>query len=262
MGIFDGYLLMSDIDGTFENRNNRCPQKNVDAISYFTKNGGLFSFATGRLSAHLIRNGFDRLTNAPCCLSNGSLVYDFETDEFLYKYAVPHTVRDIVGKIKTHLKVPVRYSAPIGAVSEHKSVDIDTIPCDIADSYPSKFIIFFEYEEDAVAFENAARSDPYFSDCFVCRSWNTGVEILNGKATKGDALEFLKKQTGSHTSVAIGDFSNDITMIKRADIGVAVGNAIDELKDAADIIVSSCEDCGLAELIYKLEEKIKKHKKK
>ena len=258
MGLFDGYLLMSDIDGTFESKNNRCPQKNVDAIRYFTQNGGRFAFATGRLSAHLIRNGFDKLTNAPCCLSNGSLVYDFGTNEILYKYAVPHTVRDIVGKIRPLLKVPVRYSAPISTVNEYKSIDIDTIPCDIADGYPLKFILFFEYEKDAVAFENAARSDPYFSDCFVCRSWNTSVEILNGKATKGDALELIKKHTGTHTSVAIGDFGNDITMINSADIGVAVENAVDELKGAADIIVSSCEDCGLAELIYKLEEKIKK----
>ena len=256
MGIFDGYLLMSDIDGTFENRNNRCPQKNVDAICYFTKNGGLFSFATGRLSAHLIRNGFDRLTNAPCCLSNGSLVYDFETDEFLYKYAVPHTVRDIVGKIKTHLKVPVRYSAPIDSVSEHKSVDIDTIPCDIADAYPSKFIIFFEYEEDAVAFENAARSDPYFSDCFVCRSWNTGVEILNGKATKGDALEFIKEYCGCHTAVAIGDYGNDFTMLEAADIAAAVECEYDGLKGIADIITCKCTDGAVADLIYKLEERI------
>lgn len=257
MGIFDGLLLISDIDGTFENRNNRCPQKNVDAIKYFTQNGGMFAFATGRLSAHLKRNGFDKLTNAPCCLSNGSIVYDFETDEILYKYAVPHTVRDIVGKVKTLLKVPVRYSTPIDAVSEYKSIDINTIPCDIADAFPSKFIIFFEFEEDAVAFESAARSDPYFSDCFVCRSWDTGVEILNGNATKGQALEFIKKYTGAHTSVAIGDYGNDITMIKAADIGVAVGNAIDELKAAADMVVCNCEDCGVADLIYKLEERIK-----
>ena len=52
-------------------------------------------------------------------------------------------------------------------------------------------------------------------------------------------------------TIAFGDGSNDITMIRDAGTGVAMANAIDEIKNAADYITLSCDEDGVAEGIKK-----------
>ncbi len=53
-------------------------------------------------------------------------------------------------------------------------------------------------------------------------------------------------------SLAFGDGINDITMLKAAGIGVAMGNASDEVKAAADIICGRIEDDGLYDCVKEL----------
>lgn len=79
------------------------------------------------------------------------------------------------------------------------------------------------------------------------------VEILPPKASKGVALEVLLKQLGvsAQQTLAIGDGENDIEMIKLAGIGVAIGNADEQLKAVADHVVSSNDQDGVAEAIEK-----------
>ena len=90
----------------------------------------------------------------------------------------------------------------------------------------------------------------YGDEVDVFRSWPYGVEIQNIKANKGTAIEFLKEYTGATKSVAIGNYENDISMIKAADVGVAVGNCFDECIKAADIVTVPCEEHSVADLIY------------
>ena len=52
MSIFSGYLICSDVNGTISH-NTITVQKNIDAIKYFTQNGGRFTIATGRTAAYL-----------------------------------------------------------------------------------------------------------------------------------------------------------------------------------------------------------------
>lgn len=51
--------------------------------------------------------------------------------------------------------------------------------------------------------------------------------------------------------IAFGDAQNDKTMIEYAGIGVAMGNATDELKAAADEITASNDEDGIAESLYR-----------
>ena len=48
MKIFEGCLLVSDLDGSFFGSGTSLPQRNLDAVRYFMDNGGLFTIATGR----------------------------------------------------------------------------------------------------------------------------------------------------------------------------------------------------------------------
>lgn len=51
--------------------------------------------------------------------------------------------------------------------------------------------------------------------------------------------------------MAVGDGGNDLTMLRHAGIGVAMGNSNDEVKVAADFITDSVDDDGIANLLHR-----------
>ena len=70
-------------------------------------------------------------------------------------------------------------------------------------------------------------------------------------AHKGVALRQLAEYLGVPMSatMAVGDGLNDLTMLREAGIGVAMANACDEAKAAADVITESCDEDGVARAI-------------
>ena len=80
------------------------------------------------------------------------------------------------------------------------------------------------------------------------------VEINHKDANKGAALLALASHLGLDRSqvMAFGDGLNDVSMIRAAGIGVAMQNAVAEVKAAADLITGSCEDSGVAQTIEKI----------
>ena len=75
--IFDGYTLVSDMDGTLINSNKEISKENLDAIKYFVNNGGKFTVATGRMVAS-VECFLDRLNlDLPAILHNGGKIYDY-----------------------------------------------------------------------------------------------------------------------------------------------------------------------------------------
>ena len=70
---------------------------------------------------------------------------------------------------------------------------------------------------------------------------------------KGNALKFLANHYGiaMENTVAIGDNLNDRSMVVAAGTGVAVGNAVEGLKDAADFISLSNDEGAVAQVIKK-----------
>ena len=80
------------------------------------------------------------------------------------------------------------------------------------------------------------------------------MEINHEDANKGAALLALASRLGLDRSqvMAFGDGLNDISMIREAGIGVAMQNAVDEVKAAADLITGSCEESGVADVIEQI----------
>ena len=67
-------------------------------------------------------------------------------------------------------------------------------------------------------------------------------------------IKRLKELYGGrvHTVIAVGDYENDIEMIKKADIGYAVANAVPAVKAVADRHTVSCGDSAIAAIIAEL----------
>ncbi len=91
-----------------------------------------------------------------------------------------------------------------------------------------------------------------FPDIAVSSSSPQNVEINQTDANKGKALlalaSFLKTSQGvpELKTISFGDGLNDITMLQAADIGIAMKNAEDAAKAAADCVTLSCEENGVA----------------
>ena len=92
----------------------------------------------------------------------------------------------------------------------------------------------------------------------VFRSTPNTIEVLNKKASKGQSLKELAHQLNipKERVMAIGDSGNDIDMVEYAGLGVAMGNAIPEVKDVADVVTTTNEENGVAKAInrYFFEE--------
>lgn len=73
------------------------------------------------------------------------------------------------------------------------------------------------------------------------------TDITVKGANKGNALKTVAKQLGLclEECMAIGDGGNDLTILKAAGIGVAMGNATDEVKAAADYVTTSVDEDGI-----------------
>jgi Cof subfamily protein (haloacid dehalogenase superfamily) len=86
-----------------------------------------------------------------------------------------------------------------------------------------------------------------------CRSRSNFCEIIDISASKWNALKSLADEWGIQPDeiLAIGDQGNDLSMIKHAGIGVAMGNAPDDVKQHANFVTSTIEQDGAAEAIEK-----------
>jgi Cof subfamily protein (haloacid dehalogenase superfamily) len=88
-----------------------------------------------------------------------------------------------------------------------------------------------------------------------CRLVRAGVpcmiEVMPPGGSKGAALKVLLKdlKITPDKVLALGDGENDIEMIQQAGIGVAVANAMQAVKDAADYVVASNDEDGVAEAV-------------
>ena len=89
---------------------------------------------------------------------------------------------------------------------------------------------------------------PRVSDA-LCTRWHPAfADITACHATKGRALEAVASYLGTDAAhcIAFGDGGNDIPMLQTAGVGVAMGNASDCVKQAADYVTSSVDDDGIA----------------
>ena len=85
----------------------------------------------------------------------------------------------------------------------------------------------------------------------------TMFEMLPGSSSKGDAIEKLTTITGvkRENVVAIGDYHNDLEMLRFAGISAAPSNAHEDVKDVADLIVGPSSEGAVADFIEYLEER-------
>ena len=115
-----------------------------------------------------------------------------------------------------------------------------------------KVMIFFRDPELRLRTRDALIAG--FPDLVVTSSVANNLEVNAAEATKGKALlrlaAFLGLDPGQ--TMAFGDDINDVSMLRAAGIGVAMGNASPEARLAADETTLSCDENGVAAAIRRL----------
>ena len=89
--------------------------------------------------------------------------------------------------------------------------------------------------------------DEILDECSIT-SWNpTGIDIVaRGSGKAAGIAQFIQEHGLDRSEImAFGDGENDIEMLKFAGVGVAMGNASDEVKAAADYVTESVDDNGI-----------------
>lgn len=92
----------------------------------------------------------------------------------------------------------------------------------------------------------------------IVSSWNDNFEVMRNGSTKGDAVRYLANYFGidKEEVMCIGDSENDLSMIKYAGTGIAMGNASEDIKSVADYVTDTNVNDGVAKAINKFVLKV------
>lgn len=242
---FSDWLVVSDIDGTLNDKYRRTVKANIEAISKFTKNGGNFTIASGRGLQSALKI-YDRLdTFTPLIFLNGAGIYDNENKKLLSFQGITlkgqAIVFEITERYKTKIELAVHTDDMIYLVKPKifgKTFTlIDKLDHKICNSlfevpksdwgkvtmFGNKNII-----KEIKGFVDGNR------DCEIKAVLTSPftLEIINGTADKGNAVKRLAKILGieKHRTAAIGDYYNDLDMLKTVAVPACCRKAPKEVK--------------------------------
>ncbi len=259
---FNKVIIMTDLDGTLLNDKKKVSEKDMAAINDFRNNGGHFTLATGRGVA-MARNIVEMLEiDMPCVIFNGAAVYDFSIDKFLWHSSMPLCASDYIRTLVKEfpdIGIEILHAEKVYVTNNNRTVEEHMALESITPVYASledvpqdnwlKVLIAYPPEKIHRIIE------------FTKHNCNKGVnwvhsspmyyEMLPEGISKGAGYKKLLEITGmsDYFTVASGDFGNDYEMVRTADLGVAVANAQQPVKDASKLIVGDNNSSPMSQII-------------
>ncbi len=247
-------LIVSDFDGTLVNKDGTISAENSKTIQEYIALGGKFAISTGRLPAGILPRAKELGLTGMVCTCQGTIIMDIESKEVVSSSKLPfETTLRIVKKMEEmglHIHIYDLWDFYSNMDDEALKIYENAVRGKaklVLDKPLSKFVEERKFESYKVLAmvrkEDNARvlaelAKENFEGCELTRSSNHLVEVVNANYSKGTAVEFLANYYGIplERTIAIGDQQNDLPMIKKAGLGVAVQNADEGLKASADIV--------------------------
>lgn len=267
MGRFDGILICTDLDGTLLKNDSTISDENVAAIEYFKQEGGCFTFVTGRMP-FFVSDIYNRIKpNAPFGCVNGGGLFDHVAQKYIWTAEMSDEVLELVTLIderfpkiaiqvntfehtyfctENHIMQWFRQKTGLpNLVKGYREIDEPI----------AKIVLGGEDDDGLLEMEAVLKTHPVFEKFDFIRSEKNFFEILPKGIEKGVSIvklaDFLNIDI--QKTIAIGDYNNDISMMRAAGIGIAVENACREAKEAADFVTVSNEEHAIAKVIEDLE---------
>ena len=261
-------LIAIDMDGTLLREDKSVSERTKNAIKLAKEKGVYVVIATGRpidgVSRYL--EELDMLGENDYVLSyNGGLVLKTKSREVVSKTVLTGADLHYLHNLSKELGVNIHaFSEVHGLITPKNSkyteveANINGIKIAINDysdiEYDHSIIKVMMIDEPEVlqkAIDNLPKE--VYEKYTVVRSAPFFLEFLNKKVNKGTGVELLAKHLNikQEEIMTFGDAGNDLDMIVYAGMGVAMANAFDEVKEAANYITDSNENDGVAKAIEK-----------
>lgn len=260
--------LVLDIDGTLTNSKKEITPATKQAIQNLMKRGQKVILASGRPTPGMRRyeEELELEKYGGYLLSfNGARIVDCRTGNIVYQRILPLTLLpglySFAGKngcglitylgsevisafpIDKYVEIEARINGlPVREVSDFLNfVDFDINKCLMTAEPEKAEVLEKELQEKYGHIASIYRSEPFF------------IEIMPQEVDKAASLDRMLPSIGvrREDTVCCGDGFNDISMIKYAGVGVAMGNAQQAVKDAADYITATNDEDGLVQVIDK-----------
>lgn len=257
-------VLAFDLDGTLTNSSKDITPLTRRAIDAAVENGCVIVLASGRPVPGIlpVAKELELDKKGGYILAyNGGVIIDCQTGKIIYEQIIPEEYVKPICKFAAENDYAVltyENNSVITNKEDNQYVRIEAginhLPIRRIDNlgeyinFPvNKFLITEDPEIVSREIPTVKRLFPALN---VFPSAPFFMEIVPPNIDKADTLERLCSLLGTTVEylAAFGDGGNDVTMLKRAGLGVAMSNACDEVKAAADYIsLSNDEDgCGIA----------------
>ena len=268
MGKFDGILICTDLDGTLLKKDKTISEENIKAIEYFKKEGGYFTFVTGRMPFYVSYIVDAIKPNAPFGCINGGGLFDIEKNDYVWTKQldnkalelaeyIDESFFDIGIQVNTFYKTYFcRENSIMESFRRVTGAENLTCKCSEITEPMSKILLGINNEEDMIRLDKMLKNHPDANKFDFVRAEETLYDILPKGIGKGTSIKMLCEilKLDKNNTIAIGDYDNDISMLSEAKIGVAVSNACENLLKIADHITVSNEENAIARVIYDLDE--------
>lgn len=273
MGIFDGWTIVSDIDGTLlANGAMQVSEANKRAIEYWRKEGGIFTLATGRYLGSTLPISKDLDLPVPFIYNNGASIYDPLENDFPALITLGDGILPVISDLLSQFPncgIAGYSKDSFCLIRENPSMRRHLIRQGITPNRPDnlessalfcKILITVEAAEIEML-KAALQTKAYFSKFHFAQSTPEFYEITSIGATKGTllpALCALLDRVPAHL-ITIGDNENDISLLQSAPFSFAVHNATRPAKDAARFVTSKRGDIepAITEVITTMERIIR-----
>ena len=257
-------LYVSDLDGTLLRSNEVTSKYTNQVINSLVEEGMIFSYATARslVTAKKVTEGIN--AKIPLIVYNGAFVIDNITEKILIANYFDDSVHSVLEDLFSNNVYPIVYAYidnvekfsfvrkmctegmnmflesrkgdvrtnEVNSLSELKEGNIFYITCI---DEPKKLMPLYDKYKDKY-------HCVYQTDIYTNEQW---LEIMPLEASKSNAIRQLQSMLNCEKLIVFGDGKNDIDMFEYTKISVAMGNAEDDVKKAADYVTDDIDEDGL-----------------
>ncbi len=260
-------LIAIDVDGTLINSNHELSEQNINAINKAVEMGIYVVVATGRCPTGVYKflNRINFKDKESYIIShNGSIIVNAKTKELIPYSSLTGKEYKELQKIGKELGFKVYAFDRDACIADefhifakedvsHNEIEFRQINFEkLPDDHPV-IRVLFSGEENYINDNLNKIPSELFERFTTMRSHKTLFEFLRKGNSKGAALKALAETLGIKREevMCIGDAENDIYMMEYAGFSVAMGNAMDAVKKAANYVTKTNDESGVA---YALEK--------
>ncbi len=261
-------LIISDFDGTLANDNHEVSADVRAAISEYVESGGIFAVITGRMLSSALPQVRSLGLKGLVAAYQGTVIADIESGNIIRKDGFNYTeAAEIAEIISSFGEKNNLYCDEVLYTEREQGDELLKLYTDItkvdAHTLSESAVEFISknkpFCQKITALVMPEKRDALYDELNrklgnkydVTYSSIVLVEVSPKDNNKGKALKFIADRYNIpyERTVAVGDNLNDLPMIQAAGVGVAVGNAVDALKNAADIVTVTNNDGAIAAVI-------------